>query len=62
MVVLLASIHGTVSSTSENDSLLLIGEKRNSPNDRLKDQTFKKIEALECTVTMSTIRSTSNLR
>ena len=37
-------------------------DKSNGGTDVVKDQIFKRIEVLECTVTMATIKSTSNLR
>ena len=40
-------------------------QKRNGATDQsidIKDQIFKRVEVLECTVTMAVIRSTSNLK
>ena len=47
---------------AENNLLSVNREKRSDSTSIFKDQIFKRIEVLQCTVTMSTIKSTSKLK
>ena len=47
---------------TEKNLTIFKREKRNGATDELKDQIFKRIEVLECTVTMAAIKTSSNLR
>ena len=62
VVSYLADVCLTTKLLTEKNLIKFKREKRNAANDELKDQIFKRIEVLECTVTMATITSTSNLR
>ena len=51
--------------SAENDWKERNRDKRNDASDKsvdIKDQIFKRVEVLECTVTMAVIRSSSNLK
>ena len=52
-----------VAYTQANNNLLSVNrEKRSGSKSIFKDQIFKRIEVLKCTITMSTIKSTSKLK
>ena len=62
IVSYLADVCLTTKLLTEKNLIKFKREKRNGVNDELKDQIFKRIEVLECTVTMAAIKTTSNSR
>ena len=60
--VVFTLLNGVYYTQAENHLLSVNREKRSDSTSIFKDQIFKRIEVLECTVTMSTIKSTSKLK
>ena len=63
MINVFFTLRNAVNYTQADNHLLSVNrEKRSDSTSIFKDQIFKRIEVLECTVTMSTIKSTSKLK
>ena len=57
------TLYNGMSYTKADNHLLSVNrEKRSDSTTIFKDQMFKRIEVLECTLTKSTIKSTSTLK
>ena len=60
--VIFTLLNGVNYTQADNHLLSVNREKRSDSTGIFKDQVFKRIEVLECTLTMSTIKSTSKLK